>query len=113
MGPGEGLATLGLLGSFLLIFGIIMLILAFLLPLFVLRIRKELISMNIKMSQIIILLGEKKKQAGIDTLIEVCPHDGYKKGRDKFSKTEDSLSNKIGYKIGCLIGRITMPRIKW
>lgn len=82
MTPGEGLATFGLLWSFVAIFIIIMLVLAFLLPLFVLRIRKETILMNAKMSQIIMLLGGKEKQAGIDSLIKVCPHCGTKNRRD-------------------------------
>ena len=84
MTPGEGLATFGLLWSFVAIFIIIMLILAFLLPLFVLRIRKEAIFMNAKMSQVIILLGGIEKQAGIDPSIKVCPYCGTKNRREDY-----------------------------
>lgn len=83
--PSGAFGALGILGSFVIIFLIIMLVLAFLLPLFVLRIRKEIILMNSKMSQMVMLLGGTEKKAGVDPSIKICPYCATKNRRDDYT----------------------------
>lgn len=83
-----------------LIVGLLVLIYAivtFLLPFFVLRIRNEMISMNKKITRLVVLLGDEKEvvgrnkgQASIqeyeeENLITVCPHCGAENEPDDYN----------------------------
>jgi uncharacterized membrane protein len=71
---------MGFMGAFsgvITIFVLIAIVLAFLMPFFVLRIRNELISMNRKMARLIELLSAREDARGeVSTSgrIKVCPH---------------------------------------